>query len=194
MFPAHLHLTKTDMFDRQLYKKLRSKVRIDEHGCWIWTGSAFLKRKYAAHRYGHTAMKINGIWRTRTTHRAMWYALYGWPKKPLCVCHKCDVPLCCNPKHLFLGTHRDNMQDSKQKGRHFLSAKTLCMRGHLLSGDNLFVDKNNCRHCKACELIRTRLKAGWPEHLALTLPPQTCGVRPAGVPRTNYRRGQQATG
>lgn len=85
------------MFDRNLYNKLRSKIRKDSSGCWIWTGAAFLKRKWAAHRYGYSCIKIDGIWRTRTTHRLMWYALHGWPKKPLCVCHKCDVPLCINP-------------------------------------------------------------------------------------------------
>jgi hypothetical protein len=111
------------VFDRNLYNKLRSKIRKDSSGCWIWTGAAFLKRKWAAHRYGYSCIKIDGIWRTRTTHRLMWYALHGWPKKPLCVCHKCDVPLCINPRHLFLGTHLENIQDSRRKGRHFVEAK-----------------------------------------------------------------------
>lgn len=33
------------------------------------------------------------------------------------VLHKCDNRLCCNPKHLFLGSMRANQLDAYQKGR-----------------------------------------------------------------------------
>ena len=33
------------------------------------------------------------------------------------VVHHCGNPLCCNPKHLFLGTQYDNLQDASKKGR-----------------------------------------------------------------------------
>jgi hypothetical protein len=80
--------------------------RIPFAGCWIWSrsrgqqGYGDFKRggkNYQAHRYS--------------------YQLYrgevGWHH----VLHKCDVPGCVNPEHLFLGSNQDNIADSVAKGR-----------------------------------------------------------------------------
>ena len=33
------------------------------------------------------------------------------------VCHSCDNPSCCNPKHLFIATQKENLLDMTIKGR-----------------------------------------------------------------------------
>jgi len=39
------------------------------------------------------------------------------------VLHKCDVPLCVNPDHLFVGTQKNNIDDMHQKNRAALGEK-----------------------------------------------------------------------
>jgi hypothetical protein len=81
-------------------------ARIPFAGCWLWTG--------AGGRYG--SFMLNG--RRRDAHRAAWELYCGAIPAGTCVLHKCDVPMCVNPGHLFLGSHRDNTLDMINKGRH----------------------------------------------------------------------------
>ena len=53
----------------------------------------------------------------RCAHRVTWQLTNGEIADGLFVLHKCDNPGCCNPGHLFLGTHAANMADKVAKGR-----------------------------------------------------------------------------
>lgn len=63
--------------------------------------------------YGH--IKING--KMVGAHRVAWELENGSITDGLDVLHDCDVKLCVNNAHLFLGTQVDNMADRDAKGR-----------------------------------------------------------------------------
>jgi predicted XRE-type DNA-binding protein len=85
-----------------------SKITLgSENECWMWKGGKF------SNGYGvfHLARKLV------KAHRVSFQLFVndipdGWE-----ICHRCDVKLCCNPAHLFLGDSNDNIQDMKRKGR-----------------------------------------------------------------------------
>lgn len=78
-----------------------------ETGCWEW--------QKCVSKNGYGQITING--KLIGVHVASYLFYVGEIEKGILVCHTCDNKICCNPFHLFAGTHQDNMDDMWQKGR-----------------------------------------------------------------------------
>jgi hypothetical protein len=80
-------------------------------GCWLWEGGV------NEHGYG-----IIGVtaYKTDKAHRVSWRLHKGEIPAGANVLHRCDLPGCVNPEHLFLGSLKDNAIDCAQKGRNFV--------------------------------------------------------------------------
>lgn len=88
--------------------RLRERVKIDASGCWFWVGSHYSN--------GYGRMSVDG--KEQLAHRLSYQYFIGPIPDGMQVLHNCDVGACINPKHLHIGTHRDNMQEAWDRGRH----------------------------------------------------------------------------
>jgi len=75
-------------------------------GCWLW-GAAVNVCGYGIFKGPNSGL----------VHRFSWELHYGEIPESLNVLHRCDVPCCVNPEHLFLGTQHENILDMENKKR-----------------------------------------------------------------------------
>jgi hypothetical protein len=101
---------------RQRPLDIKFWLQVDKNGpthpelgqCWM-----FKNAKGGRFNYGY-------VWHDKRLHRAnrvSWKVHKGEIPSGMSVLHKCDLPYCVNPDHLFLGTQADNIKDMINKGR-----------------------------------------------------------------------------
>ena len=108
----------TDFFLDRFWSKV--DVRGDDE-CWVWTG-ATARRGYGAFapRKGKLMVASRFSWEM---HKAEQIPDGLW------VLHHCDNPPCVNPKHLYLGTRQENMDDMVRRRRHWAHRGELITQG-----------------------------------------------------------------
>lgn len=100
-----------DLLSDRVKREFWSKVNKTDT-CWEWM------RALDKRGYGQIVAKLPEKKQASfRAHRVAWELTNGKIPEGLWVLHKCDNPKCCNPDHLFLGTHQDNMDDAVSKQR-----------------------------------------------------------------------------
>jgi len=80
---------------------------VPETGCWMFGGCV------SNAGYG----LFNPFGKNVSAHRASWTLFRGEIPSDRHVLHTCDVKLCVNPDHLYLGTPSQNAQDAIERGQ-----------------------------------------------------------------------------
>lgn len=147
--------------------KIMDNCYLEDGECWPWL--------FGKNTLGYGTTNFRG--KRYIAHRLMYAAAHGGLPSRAVVRHRCDKPACCNPDHLELGTDRDNSQDARRRSKFAGQLKTHCKRGHELTPENLTPRADGLRHCKRCDIVRNRIKEGWPADLAESIGRVPMGYR-----------------
>jgi len=98
-----------------VFKKLTNLD--DPTACWEYTGYYNVKRRTPY--FSFQGQKV-------IPYRLVYELFTGIPiPEGKMILHSCDNRKCCNPKHMSLGDHQENIDDMKQRERHGLPHHTV---------------------------------------------------------------------
>jgi len=138
--------------------------RVERRGafdCWPWTGTFVGRERHRRYGvYGAGSARIRA-------HRLSWEIANDTviPAGHV-ICHACDHPWCVNPRHLWVGTQRQNISDAESKGRMRTHGdRTYCPNGHLRTAENTHWQRNHrgrapYPRCRDCARDRSRFRSG----------------------------------
>lgn len=130
--------------------KFFAKVEKCADGCWMWTGTVRDK----ASGYGDFCTRRKGKTIHRPAHRYSWELHNGPVPVGLYVCHTCDVRLCVNPAHLWLGTHAENQADKVAKGRGYHPFGSLSTKAKLTEAQVLEIRRRRAAGERGVDLAK----------------------------------------
>lgn len=102
--------TMRALTDREVHQRFLKRIEKDPNTkCWNWVaGTCGSGGPYGLMRFQ------NKTWKS---HRYAFQHYKGPIPKGLIVRHKCDNTRCCNPRHLLVGTQKDNSADMIRRKR-----------------------------------------------------------------------------
>lgn len=95
-----------------LVQRFWAKVkRAGEDECWEWRGAVDRQTGYGKITLGAPISRIVGA------HRISFEMHHGPVPAGLDVCHACNNRVCVNPRHLYAGTRKQNVDQAIREGR-----------------------------------------------------------------------------